>query len=123
MAMRRAVWLFCVVAVCLVAVGAGDAVAQAKDLKDVANNSKGVAQAFASAGFVILSLVGFLIAGVGIYKMIMAKKTNEPMGLGIAMAVGGALIGVLPLIIDATTTSAVGTKSKGLSELNLSGGG
>jgi hypothetical protein len=92
---------------------------QQMNLSTVANRTGDVSKAVAGAAFQVLSLIGFICAGVGIYKIVMAKKTNEPMGLGIAMALGGALMLALPIIINATTTSAVGKNADGLIQLDI----
>lgn len=86
------------------------------DLAHAASNLGGAADSatreftsfgkLARAGF---SITGFVSVGLGLYKIMMAKKTNEPMGLGIGMAVIGAVLLVLPTVIGLTTQSAVQT--------------
>ena len=103
----------------LVAMAFEPALAQSRNLGEIATNTGDVSKDFAGAFFSVISLVGVVLAGVGIYKIVMAKKTNEPMGLGIAMALGGSLMLVLPIIINATTQTAVRADAGGLDRLEL----
>lgn len=81
----------------------GDA---ATSITDEMTNFGGLARA-------AFALVGLVLAGVGVIKIINAKKTNEPLGLGIGMTMGGAVLLALPILIQLTSQTAVQDDASG----------
>lgn len=61
----------------------------------------------------ILNFTGFTGAGVGVYKLITHKKTNEPMSHGLMWLGGGALMLALPFLIGTAQQSTLGSDQSG----------
>lgn len=97
--------------------GAGMAMAQ--NLADAANSVSDGGEAFGGLAWMAFSLIGFVVAGIGVLKIINAKKTNEGIGMGVGMAVGGAVLASLPFLINATTQQTFNENASGLEVIGV----
>ncbi len=52
-------------------------------------------------------LVGVIIVGVGILKVMNARKQNEPISTGVGMIIGGAALTALLTVVGLTSQSVV----------------
>jgi hypothetical protein len=92
----------------------------APDLAGVSSNIKTQMTAFVGAAEVLLFVIGFIAAGVGIWKMLTAQKRQEPASEGLKWVLGGACMLALPVVIEMFTGSLFGSgTSTGMSKLNL----
>lgn len=83
------------------------AAAGADTLGTAATNIKGETAAYGQLAMAVFALVGAVVAGIGIIKLINAKKTNEPIGPSVGMIFGGAILTVLITVINMTTQTTV----------------
>lgn len=92
----------------------------APDLAGVSANLKTQLTAFVGAAEVLLFVIGFVAAGVGIWKMLTAQKRQEPTSEGLKWVLGGACMLALPVVIEMFTGSLFGSgTTTGMSKLNL----
>ncbi len=106
-------WL--VVACVLFAIAPDLAIAQ-DSLGDAANSMRGETTSFGRLAVGVFALVGVVIAGIGIIKLINAKKNNEPIGAAIGMVLGGAVLTALLVVIGLTTQTTVQKDPQGIEE-------
>jgi len=67
----------------------------------------------------VFALVGLALVGIGIVKLINAKKHNEPIGSSIGMVAGGAILTAILVFVGLTTQSAIQTDATGLDDIGL----
>lgn len=108
-----------VTATILAMVVAGPAGAQSRDVAAIAGSVDSTGGALGSMMYTLIVLAGFSVAGIGVWKMIHAKKTNEPMGLGLGMAIGGSIMASIPLLIGAFSQTGFGQEASGLDRINV----
>lgn len=73
-------------------------------------NTKGLSKGASS----ILYFLGFTGSGVGVWKIMQAKKQQgQGMGEGVGLGVGGAVLASLPALIETFSSSTFGTNQSG----------
>ena len=90
--------------------------ADGDSLGDMATNIKGETTQFGQLVVAIFALIGVALAGLGIVKLINAKKTNEPIGAAVGMIIGGALLTVILAVVGLTTQTTVQDTPSGIED-------
>lgn len=92
---------------------------EAQDVSAIANRVEETGTALGTAAWTLLALVGFVTSGVGVFKVIKAKENREGIGMGLGMAIGGAVMTALPFLIGAFSQTGFAEDASGLDRIGV----